>query len=105
MDLVPPGKLRFCIPPRLAAGLATGLAAALAASVAAAKSDPKPIEPARSIKAALGEGYFDDVFALDADGKRIAALRTDGATYLKVETIDVTTAKVVRSFDLPQKTL
>jgi hypothetical protein len=84
---------------------AAGLAVALSPSVAAAKSDPKPIEAEKAIKAPPGEGYFDDVFALDAKGGRIAALRTDGATFFKLEIIDVGTAKVTRSTDLPGKTL
>jgi hypothetical protein len=69
------------------------------------KSDPKALEPDRSIKAPAGEGYFDDVYALDAEGKRLAALRTDGATFAKLELYDLATAKLVTSFDLPGKNL
>jgi hypothetical protein len=71
------------------------------------KSDPnpKPLESDRSIKAPAGEGYFDDVFAVDADGKRLAALRTDGATFAKLELYDLAAAKLVTSFDLPGKNL
>ena len=80
---------------------------ALGGRVAFAKSDPspKPLETRKAVKSAAGEGYFDDVFALDAAGKRIAAIRTDGATFEKLEIIDVATAAVTRSSDLPSKTL
>ena len=86
------------------------LAAVLALSLLAprgplANSDPKPLEPDRTIKAAAGEGYFDDVLALDAEGKRLAALRTDGATLAKLDLYDTATGKLLTSFDLPVKTL
>jgi hypothetical protein len=85
--------------------VAAAVAGCLFASVAAAKSDPKPLEVDKAVKPPDGEGYFDDVFGLDASGKRLGALRTDGATFAKVDFIDVETAKVTRSFDLPSKTL
>ena len=81
------------------------LAGTLVTTVAVGKSDPKPLQPEKTVKIPKGEGYFDDVLALDATGKRLAALRTDGATFAKLDLIDVATAKVMTSFDLPSKTL
>jgi len=86
--------------------LAKVLAAAtlLHAATASAKP-PKPLEPAHVVKPAAGEGYFDDVFALDAGGKRLALIRTDGATFSKLEIYDTATGKQARAFDLPNKGL
>ncbi|SRR6266540_1668374 len=89
---------------RVAAGAAV-IVGSLFATAVAAKSDPKPLELANIVKPAEGEGYFDDVFALDDGGKRLCALRTDGATFAKLDIIDLATAKVTKSFDLPGKTL
>ena len=72
--------------------LATSVAASalLPAALAAASrpSRPKPLEPRHVLKPPAGEGYFDDVFAIDADGKRLAVIRTDGATFSKLEIFD-----------------
>jgi hypothetical protein len=87
---------------RFAAALA--VSALLQAAVGAAKP-PKQLEPRQAIKPPVGEGYFDDVFAIDADGKRIATLRTDGATFSKVEVFDITSGKPLNAFDLPGKDL
>ena len=57
------------------------------------------------LKPAAGEGYFDDVFAIDADGKRLALIRTDGATFSKLEIFDTGSGKPTGGFDLPDKTL
>ena len=64
-------------------------AAALLPAAAAAAKSPKPLEPRHTLKPPAGEGYFDDVFAIDAEGKRLAAIRTDGATFSKLELYDV----------------
>ena len=63
---------------------------------------PKPLEPKQTLKPPAGEGYFDDVFALDADGKRVAVIRTDGATFSKLEIFDTASAKPLGGFDLPR---
>ena len=72
---------------------------------AAGKGDPKPIEPTQTLKpkGTTGglEGYFDDVFGLDLAGKMLAVIRTDGATFAKLEIYEVATAKLTTSFDLP----
>jgi len=81
------------------------VAGCLFASAVAAKSDPKPLEVEKSLKPPAGESYFDDVFALNTNAKQLGALRTDGATFAKLDFIDVATAKVTKSFDLPSKTL
>src|SRR5262249_11758480 len=89
---------------KLAAALTAGILLA-SASAARAKSDPSALSPSRRVKAATGQGYYDDVFALAEDGKRIAVLRTDGATFSKVEIIDAATAQVTKTFELPSKSL
>ena len=88
------------MPRRFAAFLATASLAATAA--AAAPKPPKPIEPRHVLKPPAGEGYFDDVFAIDADGKRLALIRTDAATFSKLEMFDVSSGKPLGGFDLPK---
>jgi hypothetical protein len=75
---------------------------------AAGKGEPKPIEPTQTLKpkgtttpASGPEGYFDDVFGLDRGGKMLAVIRTDGASFAKLEIYDAATAKLTTSFDLP----
>jgi len=93
--------------PRLAMTLSALLAIATALSMPAAASAkpaaPKQLEPRHTLKPPTGEGYFDDVFAIDAEGKRLAVIRTDNATFAKVEVYDVATGKVLSGFDLPGK--
>jgi hypothetical protein len=72
---------------------------------AGAKSDPKPLDPARTLKPQAEEGYYDDAFGLDAEGKQLAVIRTDAVTFAKLELIDAATGAVKSSFDLPSKTL
>jgi hypothetical protein len=87
--------------------LATALVATallLPAAVTATKS-PKQMEPRHVLKPPPGEGYFDDVFAIDADGKRLALIRTDGATFAKLELYDTASGKPTGGFDLPSKDL
>lgn len=76
-------------------------------TVADAKSDPnpKPVEPAKTLKPQNQEGYFDDAFGLSADGKTVAVIRTDAATFAKVELVDTVTGAILSSFDLPSKSL
>jgi hypothetical protein len=96
---------------RRAAGSALGLALSVAlGSVSAgapgtAATAPKPLQPARTIKPE--SGYFDDVFAVDAEGRRLAAVRTDGATFAKLEVFDLAAAAAapVSSIDLPTEAL
>src|SRR5882672_1726192 len=72
------------------------LALTLASTPAAqAKSPPKPLEPAHALKPA--DGYFDEAFALEPGGGRLYLIRTDGATFAKLEVDDMA------SFDLPAK--
>jgi hypothetical protein len=77
----------------------------LAGTAADAKSDPKPIEPTRTLKPQNQEGYFDDAFGLSADGKTVAVIRTDAVTFAKVELADTTTGAILSSFELPSKSL
>jgi hypothetical protein len=94
---------------RISAAAALVFLSALAASAYARGDgpDPKPLEPTASIKPQDGEGYFDEVFGIDDTGKTVAAIRTDGATFAKVETFDLSAnpPKRVGSFDLPNKNL
>jgi hypothetical protein len=83
---------------RLAVGVAVGLA--LVAPAAWAKSPLKPLEPIAVIKPV--EGYFDEAFALDTGGGRLYVVRTDGATFAKLEIVDLETGKTTSSFDLPK---
>ena len=72
-----------------------------AAAWAKPAATPKPLEPRHVLKPPAGEGYFDDVFAIDADGKRIALIRTDGATFAKLELFEVASGKPLGGFALP----
>src|SRR5262245_14187286 len=79
------------------------VALSLALGWPASAAAPRPLEPRRVIKPA--EGYFDDVFAIDPTGQRAAVIRTDGATFAKLETVDLATGTTALSFDLPDQTL
>jgi len=81
------------------------IVAAQALSVRADKTTVKATEPTQTIKPTDGEGYFDEAFGLDDAGKRLAVLRSDGATFAKIEIYDLeaTPAKLASSFDLPNK--
>jgi hypothetical protein len=84
-------------------GLATALVALLSAAALGAKpaKAPAQLEPRQVLKPSTGEGYFDDVFAIDGDGKRLAVIRTDGATFSKLEIFDTGSGKPLGGFDLP----
>jgi hypothetical protein len=75
------------------------LALALAPAVGLAKP-PKPLDPVHALKPA--EGYFDEAFALEPGGARLYLIRSDGATFAKLEVVDLETGKTTSSFDLPQ---
>jgi hypothetical protein len=78
----------------------------LATAAGAAKpATPKPLEPRHVLKPPAGGGYFDDVFAIDADGKRLALIRTDAATFSKLELFEVASGKPVGGFALPSEGL
>jgi hypothetical protein len=83
------------------------LVVATQAAARSEKTGPKPIEPTQTLKPIDGEGYFDQVFGLDDEGKRLAVLRSDSATFTKLEIYDLATTppKLASSFDLPQKML
>jgi hypothetical protein len=83
------------------------LVVAAQAAARSEKTGPKPTEPTQTLKPTEGEGYFDEVFGLDDDGKRLAVLRSDSATFTKLEIYDLATTppKLVSSFDLPNKML
>src|SRR3954471_15080127 len=84
--------------------LLTLLVALLPAAAVAAKP-PKQLEPRQVIKPPAGEGYLDDVFAIDDEGKRLAVIRTDGATFSKLEIFDTGSGKPTGGFNLPVDTL
>jgi hypothetical protein len=99
--LRPSAARRLGIAP-LACGLTfvTAFANAAPNSNGSGKTGPKPLEPEQALKPA--EGYFDESFALEPGGKRLYAIRTDGATFAKLEVVDLGTGKVTSSFDLPK---
>ena len=72
----------------------------LAPAAASAKGAPKPLEPEHALKPP--EGYFDEAFALEPGGARLYLVRTDGATFAKLEVVDLATGKTTGSFDLPK---
>src|SRR5262245_31079907 len=82
-----------------------GTVTLLGAVTASATKPPKQMEPRQVLKPPVGDGYFDDVFAIDADGKRVALIRTDNATFSKLELYDVATGKPLGGFDLPSQGL
>src|SRR4051812_18555807 len=84
--------------------LLTLLVALLPAAAVGAKP-PKQLEARQVLKPPAGAGYFDDVFAIDDDGKRLAAIRTDGATFSKLEIFDTGSGKALGGFELPVNSL
>jgi len=72
----------------------------LAPAAASAKGGPKPLEPAQALKPS--EGYFDEAFALEPGGARLYLVRTDGATFAKLEVVELANGKTTSSFDLPK---
>jgi hypothetical protein len=81
-------------------GLAVAGAAFAPAAVSATKDAPKALEPEHALKPA--EGYFDEAFALEPGGARLYLVRTDGATFAKLEIVDLASGKTISSFDLPK---
>lgn len=79
------------------------LAALLAGALTGAP--PRPLEPARVVRAS--EGYFEEALDLDETGQRLAALRTDGETFAKVEVFDLSDKipHTLRSLDVPDEDL
>jgi hypothetical protein len=59
----------------------------------------KPLQPKRIVKPA--DGYFADAFAVDAGARHAAVVRTDGATFAKLEIVDLATGAVTASADVP----
>jgi hypothetical protein len=72
----------------------------LAPVAAAAKAGARPLEPAHVLKPT--EGYFDEAFALEPGGGRLYLVRTDGATFAKLEVVELANGKTTSSFDLPK---
>lgn len=72
---------------------------ALALAAPPAKIAGPPMNrPARSLKPA--DGYYDDSFTLDPRGPRLAVIRTDGATFSKIEIIDLGSGQLQSTVDL-----
>ena len=59
----------------------------LGALAGALLGPPRPRPPARIIKPA--DGYFEDTLALDRAGRYLAAVRTDGETFAKIDEFDL----------------
>jgi hypothetical protein len=49
---------------------------------------------------APGTGFFDDAIAFDRGGRRLAAIRTDGATFAKLEIFEVASGRTLSSWDI-----
>ncbi|MBC8132631.1 MAG: hypothetical protein H7X95_06590, partial [Deltaproteobacteria bacterium] len=80
-----------------------------AASIARAAPAGAPLEgkPRRSLKA--NQGFYDDAWALDSAGKRLAVIHTDRETFQRVQIFDLEAvgpegANPVAQFDLPPPT-
>jgi hypothetical protein len=82
------------------AALLVAAGVGLVPAAAPAKGAPKPIEPEHALKPP--EGYFDEAFAIEPGGARLWLVRTDGATFAKLEAVDLATGKTASSFDLPK---
>lgn len=59
---------------------------------------PLPLQPAQVLRPATG--FFDEAMALDPSGHRVALVRTDGATFAKLEIFQVATGQALSSWDL-----
>jgi hypothetical protein len=79
-------------------GLALWQAGARSAAADGADKAPAALEPARVLRPP--EGFFDDVLAFDADGHRLALVRTDDATFTKLEIFDVASGSMLSSWEL-----
>jgi hypothetical protein len=79
--------------PRLALALALLVSSPLSAAAA-----PALLKPARVLRPEAG--YFEEALALDPDGRRLAVVRTDGATFSRLDLFDLTTGKVTSSLNL-----
>jgi hypothetical protein len=62
----------------------------------AARAEEPLATPALTFKPS--KGFIDDPLALDGDSGRLAVLRTDSASFARLEIVDLGTGKVTRSF-------
>jgi hypothetical protein len=81
--------------------VAVALAPGVSAAKDGSKSGQKPLEPEHALKPP--EGYFDDAFALEPGGARLYVVRTDGATFSKLEIVDLATGNTASSWDVPKE--
>jgi hypothetical protein len=65
-------------------------AVAMATTPPARVAGPPMQTPARTLHPT--EGYYDDSFSLDASGKHLAVIRTDSASFSKLELFDLSSA-------------
>jgi hypothetical protein len=72
------------------------LALTLLALAPTAESPPPLAQPAFVFRPV--RGFIDDPFAVDGEQERLAALRTDSASFALVEVVDLTTGKTARAF-------
>lgn len=72
--------------------------------IALAAPSPAPVHGPGLLPAAHvlrpTEGYYDDVFSLDATGQHLCAIRTDGATFSKIEIVDLASGAITGMVDL-----
>ena len=78
------------------------LAAAAWLAPAAAAAEGRAQAARARARPQAPEGYFDEAFALEPGGARLYLVRTDGATFAKLEVVDLATGKTTSSFDLPK---
>ncbi|HET6283904.1 MAG TPA: hypothetical protein VFH73_23315 [Polyangia bacterium] len=78
-------------------GLLFGILPAAMAAKAAAPEVHKPLHALKPV-----EGYYDEGFSLEPGGGRLVVIRTDGATFSKLEIIDLKTGQLAGSADLGQ---
>jgi hypothetical protein len=69
-------------------------------AVAGKSAAPEAQKPLHALKPL--EGYYDEGFTIEPGGARLALIRTDGATFSKLEIIDLKTGQVADSTDLGQ---
>jgi len=90
--------IRSTVPGRLLLLAALAAAPALAAPDTAAPPGPAALAPAHVL--VPGTGFFDDAMAFDAGARRLAAIRTDGTTFAKLEIFDVASGRTLSSWDI-----
>lgn len=76
-------------------------------AMAGGNREPTPLQPKRLLRpqdpSGQEPGQFDDVFGLDAQGDRLAVIRTDGTTFARIETFDLSSGALEGTAPLPDR--